>query len=426
MAPSPATEDYYFILEVEQIAELAEITTSYRQLALKHHPDRNLASDTTSAFQALERAYETLKDAAKRRDYNIVYHRLRRDPPSTSKQQSDASKKPNPEPAPPPAPKPQVLSETVQIESLWKVIQECGAWWQTTKVPLSVTLLKYEKAISELKQQIKDLIAIAQAESAEDEYKKSWGAWIISGLKMERAESEEEKLQKDRKRKERRLEKDMKERRLARQEAELKIEKAGLARVKETVYAANQAAFDKILALEAIIDTIKQREHMKADAERQAKESVLKEERRKVEKAAAEFRRRREEEAAETLRKVQKAAAEKEEHRRCREAARQQLLQQEQEDRRTLLRRQEVQAENNRRWLRETCCHKGWWDKVEGRSACPQCDDVWNYLLECPHCDTQACPKCQCDIRQRNNRARFEGSEGQRSGNNFFPSRSCA
>jgi hypothetical protein len=45
------------------------------------------------------------------------------------------------------------------------------------------------------------------------------------------------------------------------------------------------------------------------------------------------------------------------------------------------------------------CDHAEWWDKVHGRAPCPECDDVWNYLLECPGCGIQACPKCQRDFR---------------------------
>lgn len=51
MAPSTITEDYYKILEVEQTAGLDLIVRSYRRLALKLHPDRNVERNTTEAFQ---------------------------------------------------------------------------------------------------------------------------------------------------------------------------------------------------------------------------------------------------------------------------------------------------------------------------------------------------------------------------------------
>lgn len=51
MAPAQITEDYYAILEVEQSASSDVIARSYKRLALKLHPDRNLKLDTTEAFQ---------------------------------------------------------------------------------------------------------------------------------------------------------------------------------------------------------------------------------------------------------------------------------------------------------------------------------------------------------------------------------------
>jgi len=50
MAPSPITDDYYFVLEVHQTATLEEITWSYRRIALYTHPDRNVKDGATQAF----------------------------------------------------------------------------------------------------------------------------------------------------------------------------------------------------------------------------------------------------------------------------------------------------------------------------------------------------------------------------------------
>lgn len=48
-----------------------------------------------------------------------------------------------------------------------------------------------------------------------------------------------------------------------------------------------------------------------------------------------------------------------------------------------------------------TCRHDGWWSKVQGRTACPECDEIWTYLLQCPGCKLKACPRCQAAIRPR-------------------------
>lgn len=73
------TEDYYSILGVSQSATLAVIREAYKKCALKYHPDKNLdnGEDTTAAFQLVGLAWETLKDATKRAQYDgEVYVRL--------------------------------------------------------------------------------------------------------------------------------------------------------------------------------------------------------------------------------------------------------------------------------------------------------------------------------------------------------------
>jgi curved DNA-binding protein CbpA len=51
MASPQSTPDYYEILELEQDATVEQIRESYKRLALKLHPDRNLSPDATAQFQ---------------------------------------------------------------------------------------------------------------------------------------------------------------------------------------------------------------------------------------------------------------------------------------------------------------------------------------------------------------------------------------
>jgi len=51
MAPSPVTEDYYKVLEIQFDATPDQISKAYRRLALKLHPDRNAEAGSTQAFQ---------------------------------------------------------------------------------------------------------------------------------------------------------------------------------------------------------------------------------------------------------------------------------------------------------------------------------------------------------------------------------------
>lgn len=69
------TEDYYAILGVSRSATLAGIREAYKKCALKYHPDKN-NEDTTAAFQRLARAWDTLKDASSRAEYDRIYVRL--------------------------------------------------------------------------------------------------------------------------------------------------------------------------------------------------------------------------------------------------------------------------------------------------------------------------------------------------------------
>lgn len=76
MARAVVTEDYYAILEVSQFASLESIRESYKKLALKFHPDKNRDESATSDFQRLVIAWETLKDSAKRAEYDRNYVRI--------------------------------------------------------------------------------------------------------------------------------------------------------------------------------------------------------------------------------------------------------------------------------------------------------------------------------------------------------------
>jgi hypothetical protein len=51
MEPAKVTEDYYAVLELTQTATREQVIRSYKQLALKLHPDRNPKHDATQAFQ---------------------------------------------------------------------------------------------------------------------------------------------------------------------------------------------------------------------------------------------------------------------------------------------------------------------------------------------------------------------------------------
>ena len=59
----------YEILGVSPKATIDQIRAAHRAKAQQYHPDKN-DEDTTEAFQAIQKAYEILKDAAKRKHYD--------------------------------------------------------------------------------------------------------------------------------------------------------------------------------------------------------------------------------------------------------------------------------------------------------------------------------------------------------------------
>jgi curved DNA-binding protein len=64
--------NYYKILGVPNNATSDEVKNAWRQLVLKHHPDRNPDDkDATKKLQEINEAYEVLSDPEKRRTYDV-------------------------------------------------------------------------------------------------------------------------------------------------------------------------------------------------------------------------------------------------------------------------------------------------------------------------------------------------------------------
>ena len=64
-------KDYYSILGVDKGASAEEIKKSYRKLAVKYHPDKNLDNkDAESKFKEINEAYDVLGDPKKKQDYD--------------------------------------------------------------------------------------------------------------------------------------------------------------------------------------------------------------------------------------------------------------------------------------------------------------------------------------------------------------------
>ena len=63
-------KDYYKTLGISSTANAKEITSAYRKLAKKHHPDTNPGHEDT--FKEISAAYDVLGDADRRKEYDEV------------------------------------------------------------------------------------------------------------------------------------------------------------------------------------------------------------------------------------------------------------------------------------------------------------------------------------------------------------------
>jgi len=69
-----AKRDYYEVLGISKDAQINEIKSQYRKLALKFHPDRNKSSEAAEHFKEISEAYAVLSDTKKRQLYDQHGH----------------------------------------------------------------------------------------------------------------------------------------------------------------------------------------------------------------------------------------------------------------------------------------------------------------------------------------------------------------
>ena len=66
-----AQVDFYLVLGIERSATLNEVSRAYKHLARRYHPEINPGDDEAAAFfRTVTEAYETLRDPARRREYD--------------------------------------------------------------------------------------------------------------------------------------------------------------------------------------------------------------------------------------------------------------------------------------------------------------------------------------------------------------------
>lgn len=403
MAPS-ATEDYYWVLELEQNAMPSDITAAYRRLARKLHPDKSSSPDATAAFQQLSQANETLKDAALRAAYDRdEYPSLRRTRQASPEPSARTHRKPAPSPKADPEPAPEVPDELAQIAAIEKSTRERSARWHAKRASLTSRIAAYQEDIEKLEQRIWILEIIAKEEKELEAETYKWMEMSLSRKEArkaaraaERARSEE--LERNGLAKqERKLEKDWKERRLAASKMDLKKDEDALTEAKQLVEAADIEEMLKIRNLHAKFRT-RVAEEKRAEA-RRAREAEEEERERLAEIQRRKQERRERAAAAAEAKRAQKEA--EEQKRRQEEEIREHERRREEE-----IREQERVAEEARKereqWAQyyasaiPACRHEGVWERgpVYGR-PCPACHKLAYILLKCPGCNGCACVYCR-------------------------------
>ncbi|KAI3322864.1 DnaJ domain-containing protein [Xylariaceae sp. AK1471] len=374
MVPPPITEDFYMILEVDKTATTGLIAQSYKRLALKLHPDRNHHCNATAAFQLLGKAYETLKDETKRRDYDLIYPSIRQTQPSPQGTQT-------PRPPPTSGAQPGGSNEVAQIATILKSKHERRAQWWTKKNVFECSVFELHREIWRLEQEIKTLVGIAAAVGAEEAWSKSWGAWFLSPIYKQAQLTDEDKARKERQNQERRIETDMKERRLEVKKKDLEKQERLFKNGQGETDTADRTDDLRIRRLQDVIDARLAREReAREKTQREEMARIRKQKQEQFEKERAEAQKRHEE---------QQAADKKWREEQAKRA-------------------QHSSFDNDQDWpffsAAGVCLHDDWWLKVQGRTSCPKCCEIWTYLLQCPGCQMKACPKCQAAMRPRRNR----------------------
>lgn len=326
-----------------------------------------------------------MKDESKRREYDRIY-------PSLRGRRTSASNTHTSFPTSASTPQQESLSDAIQLAAILKSKQEREERWRIKRNGFDSSIFEHRRGIARLEQEIKILESIFAAEAAAEAQKNSWGTWLLSPLYKKVEDSDEVKERKDRERQERRVQKDMKERRLISSKEALAAEEARLKQAKEEIDAADLCDTNKIRNIYARTRARETREREEREWRERQRQEKERQERQERERAEAERNLRQQRGADEAFRR-QLAQA----YARAAAAAEQ--------------RRREASA--------SICQHEGWWPKVQGRASCPDCHDRWTYLLQCPSCEKKACPKCQAAIRRRRPRAAAGASRRGASGPDF-------
>jgi hypothetical protein len=228
---------------------------------------------------------------------------------------------------------------------------------------------KLRKEIQAHEREIEVLTSIEAAEAVVEAWDRSWTMWLLSPVYKKLELGEDDRAREDRARQERKMRKNLQERFVGIKKTALERERASFDQAKGDYELADSRDDGRIRMVKDRAQARRVREVQAAKAEAERVERMLREQ------AARQWE----------VERLQREAIVEEKLRRRRERA----------ARTTFSEYDHSQTHTS------GCRHDGWWPKVQGRRHCPECGAIWTYLLECPSCQTQACPKCQHGMRSK-------------------------
>ncbi|TAQ86254.1 hypothetical protein B7494_g5432 [Chlorociboria aeruginascens] len=439
MAPTVVEEDYYLVLNVSQSDSVEVITKAYKDLALHLHPDKNRSHNATEEFQKLSRAYETLKDEATRRIYDIQdYPRIKRARGQTSRTQPT----PNSNDQYHSKLELELEAKCDELVAIHTEMEDRVVKWLKTQKAYQDKICKLKKEGEKLQDSIRLSETIQEAEAAEAAAANSWITWILSPITTKRVETEEEKEQKERERLQRLHAKSINEVLLLHNEVsvqELETLLADKTKEFEAAKAQDGIKLDQCRSIFIKLNEMVTKERNRAFREtserfwreREAKCRKVAQERQEREEREAERYRRAEEQEAKCRKEAQerqeREEREAERYRRAaeeqREAEAESIALQKMFAEEKAKRDEKYHGEDNMAGYSETgtfifgstlprkklhCQHDGWWPQIDDTQWTKSCDKCgvsrYTYLLQCPSCRILACASCQQVLRpQRRN-----------------------
>ena len=242
---------------------------------------------------------------------------------------------------------------------------------------LSSLIFELQRSIRVLRQEIDGLAKTVAAEASVKERKNCQSAFsALVAPDSEDDESEEENARKDRRCQERRIEIDLKERRLSLQEVQLLELEKNLEEGKKAFDTLNLINAQKIKTLEARV-RIRQAHDQR---ERERLDKIAKD----LKEAQEAAKRRR----AEAVRKRHADA-------QAREAARREDEERQQQHQHNSWSSNFDPYSTDHAAYASGCIHDCWWNRVNGPASCPECQGLQMFVLQCRGCGIQACLKCQ-------------------------------